>query len=725
MSHIATNERNDGISIKELEPLASAMRDGRMGEISEQTPLLACLIRLLAAQEWRGDQRQILEALPHIADDLDIVDLRNILAALDQPTRIWEGRAEELDSRLLPCLFLTKQKRALLILERKGDEFLIFDPAFEEEHLRPVKEFVGQAFLRDSSGAEMPSLQEEGVVRHITTRFRKIIYGLLVMSMGLNFLGLVMPLTIMVIFDKVIGNKSLSLLGSIAIGLGVLLSFDLILRFLRSRLMASVAGRIERLLGVATFHKLLSLTPNHLESAPVSSQIARLREFENVRDLFTGQLATILLDAPFFFIFLGVIGWLGGPLVLIPAVLLALYFLCGVLVFPVLKRRVKAASKAKSSRHAMMVETLTKFRAIKEMGSEEKWATIMREENAKAAYSQYLSQNSSVFLQTMAQTFMMSAGALTLIFGAQMAMAGDLSVGALVATMALVWRVLSPINMGFLTFPRMEQIRLSLKQLNTLMALPGESDGAFANLPVTRDIDGDIAFNRVSMRYPAQTEPALLGVNFNVGKGEMVGITGDNGSGKSTLLKLLVGMYHPQAGSITIDNLDIRQLDPRELRLSVGYLPQKTELFHGTIAQNLLMAEPTADMEAIRQACQEAGCLAAIENLSEGFDTRLNDTKLKQLPSGFKQKLGLARLYLRKANIILLDEPAQALDDSGDAALIRVLRQNKGKRTVIFTSHRPSHLRMCDRVIVMKDGVIEQNGSPDEVMPKPPVGAKR
>lgn len=724
MSNVAA-KNIDGISIKELEPLASAMRDGRMQEVAKQTPLLACLLKLLSVQGWNGEQRQVLEALPHVADDLDIVDLRNILASLGQPTRVWTGGAQDLDPRLFPCLFLKENGKSIVILGVEEDKIKIFDPDKEDEESVSTSSLKGHAFLVDNSEFEVPSLQEEGVMRHLLTRFKKIVYGLLVMSMGLNVFGLIMPLTVMVIYDKVIGNKSLSLLESIAIGVAVLFVFELVLRFLRSKLMASVAGRIERLLGVATFQKLLSLPPNSLESAPVSSQIARLREFENVRDLFTGQLATILLDAPFFFVFLAVIGWLSGPLVLIPVVLLVLYCISGLLILPGMKRRVKAASQAKSSRHAMMVETLTKFRAIKETGSEAKWAQIMREENASAAYRQYQSQTSSVFLQTIAQTLMMSAGAFTLIFGAERAMNGDLSVGALVATMALVWRVLSPINMAFLTFPRMEQIRLSLTQLNNLMRLPSESTPSFSNHPVAREIDGDIRFNRVSMRYPAQTEPALLGINFEIKKGEMVGITGENGSGKSTILKLLVGMYQPQAGAITIDNLDIRQLDSRELRLNIGYMPQKTELFHGTIAQNLLMAEPTASVEQLRQACHEAGCLIAIESLADGFDTRLNDARMKQLPIGLKQKIGLARLYLRDAHILMLDEPAQALDHSGDAALIKVLKENYKKKTIIFTSHRPSHLRMCDRVIVIKDGVVEQNGRPEEVLAMPSLGGKK
>jgi ATP-binding cassette subfamily C protein/ATP-binding cassette subfamily C protein LapB len=181
------------------------------------------------------------------------------------------------------------------------------------------------------------------------------------------------------------------------------------------------------------------------------------------------------------------------------------------------------------------------------------------------------------------------------------------------------------------------------------------------------------------------------------------------------VLKLLAGMVQAQAGSIMVDGIDIRQLDPRELRLGISYLPQSAQLFHGTVAQNLRLAEPVASDEALERACGEAGVLDDIRALPEGFGTRLNDQRLRSMPGGFRQRLALARAYLRDCPILLLDEPATGLDEAGDAVLMQSLAALRGKRTVLIVTHRPSHMKLCDRVAVLDAGRVVLDGPPAEV----------
>ena len=233
-----------------------------------------------------------------------------------------------------------------------------------------------------------------------------------------------------------------------------------------------------------------------------------------------------------------------------------------------------------------------------------------------------------------------------------------------------------------------------------------------------RTFNGEVTFSRVSLRYTPNGEPALLGIGLQIERGQIVAVTGSNGSGKSSLLKLVAGLYQAQAGAVLIDGIDIRQLDIGELRGAIAYVPQTCNLFHGTIAQNLRLADPTASDADLTRAAVEAGLMGELLALPDGFDTRITDQMQRQLPKGFKQRLMLARAYVKNAPIYLLDEPANNLDWEGDQALMRKLQQLRGRATVFIVTHRPSHMRIADRVVCVDGGQIMISGSPDEVLPK-------
>jgi ATP-binding cassette subfamily C protein LapB len=212
-------------------------------------------------------------------------------------------------------------------------------------------------------------------------------------------------------------------------------------------------------------------------------------------------------------------------------------------------------------------------------------------------------------------------------------------------------------------------------------------------------------------------------VAFDIQPGQIVGIAGANGSGKSSILKMVLGLYRPQAGGVMIDGLDIRQVDPIELRNAIGYVPQTTQLYHGTIAQNLRFADPTASDDDLRRAADQAGVLADIDALAQGFDTWIGDQSAQAMPSGLIQRLSLARAYLKNAPIMLFDEPANALDDRGDTAFVRQLEALRGNTTVLLVTHRPSHMRICDRLIVLDAGMVIADSTPEDVFRQLPAGS--
>ena len=233
-------------------------------------------------------------------------------------------------------------------------------------------------------------------------------------------------------------------------------------------------------------------------------------------------------------------------------------------------------------------------------------------------------------------------------------------------------------------------------------------------MPPRRELSGNIAFSFVSHRYAADSDPVLFGVTCVIKSGEIVAVSGPNGSGKSSLLKLAAGMYRPQTGAVLLDGVDIRQIDPVDLRQNIAVVPQKSQFFYGTIAQNMRLAVPTATDDELIAATQEARAYEDVMSLPEGFATRLSEGVLNELPAGFLQKLALARAYVRKAPILLLDEPAQSLDEDGDKALMASIARMRGTNTVLYVTHRPSHMRLADRLIVMGGGKIQFDGPPDQ-----------
>jgi ATP-binding cassette subfamily C protein/ATP-binding cassette subfamily C protein LapB len=300
-------------------------------------------------------------------------------------------------------------------------------------------------------------------------------------------------------------------------------------------------------------------------------------------------------------------------------------------------------------------------------------------------------------------------------------LAGKLSIGALVAVMMLTWRSLSPLQVAFMSVARLQQVRSSIRQIDALMNLRPEREAVAHPAPMP-SLLGKVGFLRASLRYGPDADPALMGVSFEARPGELVCITGWNGSGKSSILKLIMGLYPLQSGSVRIDDVDIRQLDPIEIRHAIGYVPQTCHFFYGTIAQNLRLTRPLASEAELVEACIDAGVWHQIEELPEGLATRLGDFRMEAMAASFLQKIALARALLKRSRILLLDEPVNGLDFQGDQAFMDLLTRLRGTTTIFLVTHRPSHLRMADRVLVLESGMLRLIGPPDEVLRNLPEG---
>ncbi len=361
---------------------------------------------------------------------------------------------------------------------------------------------------------------------------------------------------------------------------------------------------------------------------------------------------------------------------------------------------------------------INKMRTIRECGATHTWLDRFREISAQATMATFKAEKQSAVLVGLSYGIMMLSGLAIVTFTVPATLNNSVGPGALLASMILMWRVLGPMQTAFINIPRIERIRSAVRQIETVMRIKGERQESSTS-PVARELKGKIDFGRVSFRYSPTVDPALVGVSMSIQPGQIVAITGRNGSGKSSLIKLLLGLYQPQAGSILIDDIDIRQLDPIELRRLIGYAPQEPQFFRATLAQNLRLARPDATDEEVLEALDYAGALEQVQALPRGLDYRVGDNASAQIPSSLRGKLALARAYLTKAPIMLFDEPGAGLDNLGDTKFMEMLKRLRGNTTVLFITHRPSHMRLADTLMVFDGGYLRGAGKPEELLKTP------
>lgn len=690
-----------------------------IAELTENGPISdagACMAPLLDALHWRGTTRQLAEASSTPWNQADIGDIRNTMAHLNYRSSAKKQRVGRIDKRLLPCLFKTGSGQPFVLSQRAG-QLVAFDGRTRQvtDKISGLKS--GTAYYFETDEGSGASKTKSGWFRPVMQRFEPFAVRLFVLSLIISCLALATPLFIKAVFDQVIGAKSLSTLNFLAIGIGMALFCDIVFRYMRSTLLSYIGGRMDNIVNTAVVDKIMDLPLAKLEKASVGAQLARLKEFEGMRAFFAGPIAVALMETPFVLIYVIAIAVLGGWLAAVPLVLMVLLGGGAWLSMKYSQAAVADSVMSSAEVQTTLIEILENMRFIKDEGTEDLWLERYRERSTQLAFTSLNDVRINTRFQIFAQTIMQTAAAITLTVGAILSIDGDFSVGSLIAAMALVWRVLAPIQSLFLTMTKLEEVKNAINRVDQLMGQQSETQTRSSGETIARDrkFEGRISFERVVLRYTANTEPALAGVSFNIEPGEVVAIIGSNGSGKSTILKLIANLYKPQAGMIKIDDIDTRQLNLLDLRNSIGYLPQHPELFAGTIEENLKVSSPVATRQQVEEACYQAGVLDDVQNLPQGLNTMLTEQTMSQVSTGFRKGLTLARAFLTDSNLMLFDEPSMGLDVESDEMLKQRILAYKGKATTLMVTHRSEYVQLADRVIALKDGRISFNGTPAEL----------
>ncbi|MHA6316238.1 type I secretion system permease/ATPase [Altererythrobacter sp. CAU 1778] len=511
-------------------------------------------------------------------------------------------------------------------------------------------------------------------------KYRKPLRDVLVGSFFLQLVGLASPIFFQLVIDKVLVHQSMTTLEVLAIGLATVLVFETLLSALRNWLFAHTSNRVDAELSAALFRHLVALPLSYFEARRVGDSVARVRELENIRNFLTSNAVTVVIDLFFTIVFFAVMYLYSPLLTLIVALTIPIYVGISVFITPPLRARLDEKFKRGAENQAFLVETVTGIGTLKSMAVEPR----MRDRWEKQ-FAGYINTGFDVtVLSNWGSHLIQLVSKLTtvaiLFFGAKAVIAGELTVGSLVAFNMLAGRVAQPILRLSQLWQDFQQVRISVDRLGDILNAPAEPEHNpnRASLP---PIKGRVEFDKVRFRYRPDAPEALRGINLDVAPGEMLGIVGPSGSGKSTLTKLVQRLYVPEQGRVLVDGTDLALVDPAWLRRQVGVVLQENILFNRTVRENIALANPTIAMEKVIAAAELAGAHEFILTLPHGYDTVIEE-RGANLSGGQRQRLAIARALITDPRILILDEATSALDAESEEIIQNNLLAIAEGRTV-------------------------------------------
>ena len=581
-----------------------------------------------------------------------------------------------------------------------------------------AREYTGHAFFireqyqYDDRTQESLKLRSRHWFWGTITRSWRIYRDVLLASLLINVFAIASPLFVMNVYDRVVPNNAIETLWVLATGALILFTFDAVLKLMRSYFIDLAGKKSDVLLSSRIFEKVLGIS---MASRPksVGSFSRNIQEFESIRDFITSSTITALVDLPFTLIILLVIGFIGGPLAVVPAIGAVVIALYGLALQAPLRKSVDKTVRSSAQKNATLIEVMTNIESLKVARAESDLQSRWEKNVGHIAKWGIRSKLLSTSAGTIAAYIQQLVTVAMVIGGVYLIAEGELSMGGLIATVMLSGRCLAPMGQVAGLSTRYNQTRAALSALDDIMKLPSDrpEGKSYAHRPVLK---GDIEFEQVNFAYPGQEFKAINNVSLKIKAGEKVGIIGRIGSGKTTVEKILLGLYQPTEGAVRIDGVDIRQINPSDLRHNIGCALQDSTLMYGTLKDNIALGARYMDDSAILHAAEVAGVKEFADRHPEGMDMQVGE-RGSSLSGGQRQSVALARAMLMDAPIMLLDEPCSSMDNTTETRLRENLRQYCQSRTLILVTHKASMLELIDRLIVMDQGRVVADGPKEQV----------
>ncbi|WP_442962964.1 type I secretion system permease/ATPase [Pseudomonas sp.] len=700
---------------------ASSAADPRQ---SFDDPLLDGLLILCKLHGCTLSRAGLSAGLPLAQQRLSADLLPRAAARAGLQARVLRRELNAISALNLPVLLLLTDGRCA-VLRRWGenDQALILPSEAEGGEQWVSREELAQAYSGEVLFArprhELEDLRTPLMPRvnawfRDTLKLSRWLYSDAVLaSLLINLLGLMVPLFVMQTYDRVVPNQAISTLWVLVAGLLIGTLFELILRVVRAHLLDQAGKKTDLILSATLFERITGMSMK-ARPATIGGFAQSIHDFQGLREFLTAVTLTSVIDLPFVVLMLVVIGLLGGWLVVIPLIAFPVTIIFALLIQVRLRDTVEKSLALGAVRQALLIETLGGLETLKACSAESErqfqWESThgaLTRLDAHARNLSALATNGTLFIQQF-------CGMATIVAGVYSIIAGNLSVGALVASYMLGSRVLAPLGQIAGLITRYQQAQLTMRSTDALMALPQERQTGQQPLERTQ-LHGALEVSHVSFRYAGQNAPALNAVGFTVKPGERIGIIGRSGSGKSTLARLLMGFYTPDEGQILLDNLDLRQLDIADLRTQIGYVAHDLPLLAGSLRDNLTLGARYISDARMLEVAELTGVSDLARQHPQGFDRPVGE-RGQLLSGGQRQAVLLARAMLLEPPIMILDEPTSHMDNASEDQLRQRLHGWIQGKTLLLVTHRTSMLSLVDRLLVLDNGKVVADGPKEAVI---------
>jgi len=652
------------------------------------------------------------------------------LNVAEQATEMWmacfaRGSVQKLDPKALqlgdfPVLWLSEvagQAPLMFKGARSNGVFNAEDAAGESVELTPERAVKGVCLQLMAQPVEAASERTPATAKEwfqfVVRKHRKVFAEGMLATFVISILGIFIALYTMQVYDRVVPTRGFSTLWVLCIGVFLAISFEYMMKQARSRIVDIASKKIDLELSSVFFGKAMDI---RMDARPptVGTFASQIRHFESVRDFMTSSTLFILADVPFAIIFIGVIAIIGGPVALVPLVMVPVAI--GSSFFFLRKIRAITAENMKESnqKNGLLIEAIDGVESVKACGGEWKMQDRYRELTATISHSDLKMRTLQARAANIGQAVHNINYASMIAVGAYAITEGIITMGALIACSIIAGRALAPISQIPSLVMRWNHAKIALEGLDSIMAMPSDRDSE-QRLVVPGTCKGELFVKAASFSF-IKEQPALTLENLHIKPGERVAVMGPVGSGKTTLIKLLSGLYQPSAGTVFLDSVDIQQLAPAFVREHIGYLPQDIRLFGGTLRDNLTLGLPTPSDSRLLEACQLTGLQQIVAGHPMGLELPIAEGG-RGLSGGQRQLVGLTRLLLAQPKVMLLDEPTAAMDGQLEASVMAHLFQEiSPTTTLVVVTHKAGVLRHVNRVIVVENGTCVLDGPRDEVM---------
>ncbi len=695
-------------------------------DVLHHDPLLDCLVELTRIHGRPSTAAALTAGLPLENGVLTPSLFARAAGRAGLSAKVVRRPLEQISSALMPVVLLTENNQACVLLgwDDEGETARLLFPESGQGSVSLSKkdllaQYLGIAifarphFRFDKRAPQVGEVKLRhwfwGALSEQWPAYRDVLAAALL----INIIALVMPMFSMNVYDRVVPNHAVETLWVLAIGVFLMIIVDFMLRLMRGYFIDLASARIDLKLSARIMERVLGL---RMESRPVAvgSFSSNLRSFETVRDFITSATVTAFIDLPFAFIFILVIGIINWILVIPILLAIVIVFVYAYVIQHKMHDLSETTYRAGAMRNATLIESLTALETIKTQGAEsvmqskwEKSVAFLARVNTKMRLLSSAATNGAAEIQQLVNVVMILIG-VYLITNAQ------LTQGGLIACTMLASRAIAPLGQLVGLLMQYHGAKTSLTSLGDVMSKPVErpDDANFVHRP---ELLGEIEFKDVHFAYPNSPIAALKGVSFKIAKGEKVVVIGRIGSGKTTLQKLLMGLYQPTQGAVMVDGVDVRQLDPVDLRRSIGYVSQDVTLFFGSLRENISIGAPFADDASILAAAEAGGITDFVNRHPQGFDMMISE-RGDSLSGGQRQGVAIARAFLMDPPMLLLDEPTSSMDFTSEQQFKARLKELAAHKTMLIVTHRNSLLEVATRIIVVDDGKVVADGPRDQVI---------